>query len=267
LLSLQLRRIAQVLKVDPHAAGRAEAVAYTVKRWAYSPLQGKMIPQLRKVRAPYSFPLHLAVASASKTFRREWLTPTTRRFDPRENEPSFCQGSSRQIEEAMLILRVLVRAAPEVLSLADGAADASSLAILLRELSPYCRGDPAILEHCLSMVRYLVDLEPMLVHRKDRYGNTPLHAACQSGAPRRLVRAVYHLDPTALAQKNMHGHTPLDVSNLRMAAGTLKEQEQVASFLKSRWDASLVLPVNAGAPASLDCDDGSNCALLNSYGV
>lgn len=98
-------------------------------------------------------------------------------------------------------LQILAKAAPGVLSTPDGDAQESALAVLFKS-RPHdvATADEFLLQNpaCASLV--------------DRRGNSPLHIACQKGAPLDIIRRLVILYPQALFSYNACGENPLMVA-------------------------------------------------------
>jgi hypothetical protein len=209
-------RVERVLMMDPAAANRGETVRYRAATFTWCFKEKKMVQRTNVFKAPYRYPLHLFIKSMVRKAK--------------------AGSDDRRLAEAdcLRILQHLILSGPKILLSSDGSAQASSLAILIKEMSVECSQNSGLLRGCLSIVDRMVAMDPSIALRKDRQGNTPLHYAVQHGAPLDLVRGLHDLNPTAVGTMNHHGATPLDAARRR--TGNMREQDEIVDFLQDRFD-------------------------------
>ena len=217
----------ELLRLNPAEAARPEKIVSRELRDVWDPTQGRMVKKAIFVKSLYSYPFNLAVRSIVTSSRG--VMKSIDHDGNLELEPA----AKEKILVSIHFLKLLLKAAPQVLSQSDGSMDVSPLAILIKELAGLSRDLPLLRKGCLYLVHNMVKLCPILVLRRDRHSNTLLHLACQQGAPLPIIEMLYSLDPTAVKDRNWHDRTPLEVASERNGAGHV-EQELVVNFLRRK---------------------------------
>lgn len=155
--------IAAILKIDKNLA-RISHQIYQVKNVYDCP---SYQTREAKVKEKYCYPLNIAIRN--------------------------------QIQFAAIEL--LVKAAPQVAAMPDGAMKEGSLSILLKH-----NPDDTQLADLLLLSN------PTCATLLDKHGNSPLHIACQFGASLPTVKHICILHPQALKMRNRFGLTPIEVA-------------------------------------------------------
>lgn len=169
--------IDQILRMEPSAASKP-ATLRTVKR-EYNAVSGNVEEKL--IKEPYNYALNLAITN---------------------------NVSSE-------VLEMLINAAPSVLTLKDGSAQASSLAILIKHRP-----------NDVATVDKIILKKPKCVLIKDRHENNVAHVAATSGACLRMMRHIIIMFPESLDMRNFHDKTPL-----QLAQQSVRCREEVAAFM------------------------------------
>ena len=113
-------------------------------------------------------------------------------------------------------LDAIAKAAPGVLSTKDGDAQECSLSVLFKTMP-----------HDTATADKFLLKNPDCARVSDRKGNTPLHVACQNGAPLDTIRHLVILYPEAVFLHNHHGETPLIIAQ----RAAQRCSEHVATYL------------------------------------
>lgn len=186
------------LSVDPDVLGRA--CVLKKKRRVYNWRQGRVTEKY--TAEPYHYPLHMAVSF-----------PET----PMDVCALLAQAGA---EEQRQVGR------PNVFALRDGADMETPLLVAIKR-----RPSDAQLHDDLILA------SPGAAAITDRYGNTPLHVACQYRAGLRTVRHLVIMDPKAIYKTNLRGETPLRIAQTKLVdyhSDKSVEADAVVNFLLAR---------------------------------
>ena len=114
------------------------------------------------------------------------------------------------------VLKLLIRAGPDILVQKDGNDGASSLGIAVALKSP------------ADVVRLLLAGNNATASVQDRRANYPIHTAVSSGLSLEIVTLIVRAYPEGLKKRNFHGLTPLEISQR-----STRCPEEVMHFLQT----------------------------------
>jgi hypothetical protein len=185
-----VEEVDQILRMDPQAASRS--VAVTSKKVVYNPIcRGT---ETKSVKEVYRYPINIAI----------------------KNKASAA------------VIAVLIESAPSVLSIKDGSAQETSLAVLIRNAP-----------EDLANIDKMLLANPHCIQGADRHGNTATHVACTSGASLNIVRHLCIMYPESLEMRNRHFKTPYELSQQRISASS-----DGPSPLELVWLHTLLIPLD-----------------------